>query len=104
MSRSYVQQHLTVGKSSQADVRALYGEPEYKSESSRGEDFWSYHEDQINPDYVSKAMSFLPSMGTAGDAVASTQERKTRRSLDFHFDRAGILESFNVSGTTGAGK
>lgn len=101
LSRSYVEQHLTVGRSTQADVRALYGEPAYKNEST-SDDYWRYSEDQINPDYLSKALNLLPSMGMVGDAAAQTQGRKTSRDLHFHFNRKGVLESFSVNGSTGA--
>src|SRR3546814_7543423 len=64
MSRTYLEQHLTIGKSTKADVKALYGEPENKSESSDKQDYWSYSEDQINGNFLEKAMSYMPSLGT----------------------------------------
>src|SRR3546814_2500258 len=79
MSRTYLEQHLTIGKSTKADVKALYGEPEYKSESSDKQDYWSYSEDQINGNFLDKAMSYMPSLGTVGDAAADPQKRKTNR-------------------------
>ena len=102
MSRGYLEQHLTIGKSTKDDVRSLFGEPGYKSERSNKEDYWSYTEDQINPDYVGQAMSFLPSLGSLGSAAADSQRRKTSRSLDFFFDSKGRVTDYSTSGSTGA--
>lgn len=104
LSRNYIEQHLTVNKSTKENVRALYGEPSYKSESSNREDYWSYDENQINSDYVSQVLRFLPGLGAVGDAAVASQGPKTSRSLSFVFNSSGVLRSFNVSGNTGAGK
>jgi hypothetical protein len=102
MSREYITQHVIIGKTTQADLRALYGEPSFKNESSFVGSFWSYDETQINPNYALDALRYLPWMGKTADTIVndavSSQRKKTSRSLGIYFDDAGVVTNLLISG------
>jgi len=102
LSREYLQTHLIAGKSTKQDVRSLFGEPRYKSEGSDKRDYWSYSEDQVNGNIFSKAINYLPSLGTVGDAAVDSQKSKAERDLSIFFKANGVVDSYDVAGTTGA--
>jgi|SRR5690606_24529439 len=103
MSREYLERNLPAGKATKEDVTRLFGQPRYKSESSDRRDYWSYSESQINGNVFTKAMEFMPNLGTIGNAAVDSQKPKTDRDLSIHFNPNGTVRSYSVSGSTGAG-
>lgn len=67
-STSYVESHITEGKTTQADVQRLYGVPDSNEKSSNGTT-WVYRKGGTLSD-VSSLVGYIPGAGSVSSALA----------------------------------
>lgn len=97
LSREYVTQHLIVGKTTKADVRRDFGEPESGriSIKSNGEETWYYAVDK-GFDLMGAAASMIPISGASSAAsVANSQNKEDTNSLMIWFDKNGVVRNWD---------
>ena len=79
---------ITKGRSTQADVKAAFGDPISTSFTDSGNELWNYQYIKLVP----KAVDFVPVVGLF--AGGSDVEKKT---LVVFFDKNGIVQNFALS-------
>ncbi|MDT3409694.1 UNVERIFIED_ORG: PBP1b-binding outer membrane lipoprotein LpoB [Atlantibacter sp. SORGH_AS 304] len=67
-SRSYVSAHIIANKTTESEVKALYGTPDDQSSSSDGSYVWYYDRDG-KMDFLSNAVSLIPGASALSGAV-----------------------------------
>lgn len=81
---------ISVGQSTQEDVRAAVGDPSERI-TDQDEEVWIYSEDRIK---VPMLISFIPVVGDIADVAETVSDMKTRYELIVIFDALGIVKSF----------
>ncbi|MEW5289358.1 hypothetical protein ABW286_09215 [Erwinia papayae] len=96
LSREYISQHITVGKTTKSDVRRDFGTPASGriSIKSDGSESWYYPVDS-GYDLLGAAASLIPISGASTAAnVASSNNTKDTNSLMIWFDKNGIVTNW----------
>lgn len=87
-SRESVSQQMFKGKTTQAQVRQLYGDPMKTTFTDSGNEIWEYEFSRLH----SKPTNFVPYL----NAVYSGAEGD-KKSLVIFFDKSKIVQQFTVS-------
>lgn len=88
---SFIKENLVKGKTTKADVRRIYGEPESMNDDSYGESSWYYSDN--NYDVTGLVQSTL---GSISGYLNNVPMDKQSRSLSVHFNPAGVLQHYTV--------
>ena len=87
-SRETVSEQLTKGKTTQAQVRQLYGDPMKTSFTDSGNETWEYEFSRLR----SKPINFVPYL----NAVYSGAEGD-KKSLVIFFDKRKVIQQYTIS-------
>lgn len=99
LNPDYIKQHVTIGKSTEQDVAAIFGEPDNKvhSEGSFSSDAWYYRKNHAGNNLLSTVGGFIPGMYQANQAASMADVHSKNSGGDvfiFGF-KNGILESLH---------
>ena len=87
-SRETVSEQLVKGKTTQAQVRQLYGDPMKSSFTDSGNELWEYEFSRMR----SKPINFVPYV----NALYSGAEGD-KKSLVIFFDRSRVVQQYTIS-------
>lgn len=104
---AYLQSHLIPGKTTQADVRQMFGDPDNQMVvQAVGATTWTYSNSQANTaksvvknSAVSTLASMIPIPGVAG-AVAGMSAASSSggfKMLNIRFNNAGVLKDYSAN-------
>ncbi|MFB4359039.1 hypothetical protein RBJ15_21805 [Pantoea sp. BS_4] len=86
-SRSYVVSHIISNKTTESEVKALYGTPDDQTSRSDGSYVWRFHRDG-KMDFLSKAASLIPGTSALSGAVTSaTIAQNTKEDMNSVSDK-----------------
>ncbi|WP_336277257.1 hypothetical protein [Cronobacter dublinensis] len=86
-TRSYVSAHITPNKTTEAEVKALYGTPDRQTSHSDGSYVWSFNKDG-NMSTLSTALSYIPGTSVLSGAVNSaTMAQNTKDDISSVSDK-----------------
>ncbi|EKK7713170.1 hypothetical protein EHJ13_22010 [Cronobacter dublinensis] len=86
-TRSYVSAHITPNKTTESEVKALYGTPDRQTSHSDGSYVWSFNKDG-NMSTLSTALSYIPGTSVLSGAVNSaTMAQNTKDDISSVSDK-----------------
>ena len=85
-SISQISKKLIKGKTTQAEVKALFGEPQSVGMTPNGEVYWSYTYLKANP----TAATYIPVVG----AFVGGSKSKIK-TLTIYFDKKGVVKNYS---------
>lgn len=91
-SPAFLKQNIKVGVTTPADIRKIYGTPDYTSEGPNGPSAWNYNADKSSNSLLSKAASYIPVASTS----TAVSNMKTSRTLTIFFDKNRV-SSYSLS-------
>ncbi|KAA5939297.1 hypothetical protein F3I27_19720 [Pantoea sp. Bo_2] len=86
-TRSYVSAHITPNKTTESEVKTLYGTPDRQTSHSDGSYVWSFNKDG-NMSSLSKALSYIPGTSAlSGTMTSATIAQNTKDDISSVSDK-----------------
>ncbi len=87
-SETSVQQKIVEGKTTKAEVKAMFGSPAQTSFTDGGLEIWNYELSKVKADGV----NYIPLVGLFGSSASGT-----KKTLVILFDNANLVKKFTMS-------